>query len=334
MNYQNNETTKSNNLNKFLLFIMITLLALNLFVKNNIDTKVTLTKKSVELPPVFETYAQRADESIRNSLQQFNQQMDSKCDYYNSEADRFARKLAEEACTYSNCLTLIKYLAFDYLQDTNEANSYLNSLLQDSMNNKIAEIQKDINGSFEKLQDELMANTKNYAQKMSAILPKSSKLHFDSRLTYTQQDFKNLATEFGLLETINVAFLVTDIGYIVSSSFFSTLRNTISRLAMAAFKAPLKKAIASIGISLVDGPLPIGDIIGCIGLAWTAYDIKCERDEFEKNVKNSIYNQLTEVISEVRCQAQKTGENVSLQHQEMRITLKEAFEKEYLNTIQ
>ena len=43
---------------------------------------------------------------------------------------------------------------------------------------------------------------------------------------------------------------------------------------------------------MLDGPLPIGDVIATLGILWTAWDISTAQKEFEKRVYTAVYNML------------------------------------------
>jgi hypothetical protein len=59
----------------------------------------------------------------------------------------------------------------------------------------------------------------------------------------------------------------------------------------------------SVAAALADGPLPVGDILGGIGILWTGYDIYDSRNEFETEIHKALDNLVAETIDDVHRQS-------------------------------
>ena len=160
-------------------------------------------------------------------------------------------------------------------------------------------------------------------------MPTASKLYFDKNQNFNTPDFQIALANLGISGAFNAASIVLDVGTLVSTGFLSGLRRYIVQLAWSIFKSPIKKAAVSVAASVADGPLPIGDVLGAIGLVWTAYDISSMRSEFQKQVADSIYNKLYNEINNVKRQSSAVIDDIHNNYQQIRLDMEIRFKKEY-----
>lgn len=320
------------------LVLIIVCLVLHLVTKNympmvTVDSdnsnSVTVRKPVVVIPPEFEEYGLQADQANTAAANSYIKEIDGICDSYDYDLRRYAASIAAKSCTYSNCVKLIGYMAKDWVTGSNDGESYLSELIQYDVNSKMSNIATNLNDKLIDLQKKLNNNTESYANKVCMLLPSSSMLKMPEYSIANTPDFRITLSKLGLSGAFNSIALALEAKTLISTGCFSSLRSYLARLAAQAFSRPIKKTATSVTLSLCDGPLPIGDIIGAIGLAWTAYDIKCMREDFESDVSNSIYNQMKRELETLHQQAATNGHDIYNQYLNLRKTMVQGFEKEF-----
>ena len=331
---KNKEKPKSYFFQNFLIIILFTYLLVSFLTpKVNVDSANTnsknITFQNKAIPSYFDVYGEKADKSFYSSYNRFTNINDVICNNFENNLRRFANSLASEKCTYSNCTTLIGYLAKDQVTGSSSGINYLNELFQSSINYKMNSFISEININMNGYQNEMQNISQQYAYEICTNLPTFSKLHFDKNKRFDTPDFKIALANLGLAGAFNSVAIVLDAGTLITTGFFSSLRKYIVEIAWVAFKGPIKKAAASVAVSLADGPLPIGDVIGVIGIAWTAYDISCMRQDFQNQVADSIYNRLYEEVNNVRDQSRNALSDIHANYQQIRLNMEIKFKKEY-----
>lgn len=327
----------SSQINVYLVLIVVCLV-LHLIINNympkvTVDSdnsnSVSVRKPVIVIPPEFEEYGRKADQENTAATNNYTKEIDRLCDSYKYDLKRYAASIAEKKCTYSNCVKLIGYMAKDYVFGSNDGESYLSELIQHDVNSKMSNIATNLNDNLINLQKKLNNNTESYANKVCILLPSTSILKMPEYSIANTPDFRITLSKLGLSGAFNSIALALEAKTLISTGCFSSLRSYLARLAAKAFSGPIKKAAISVILSLCDGPLPIGDIIGAIGLVWTANDIKCMRDDFESNVSNSIYNQMQRELEALHQQAATNGHDLYNQYISLRKTMAQGFQKEF-----
>ena len=212
---------------------------------------------------------------------------------------------------------------------SDSGSDYMKDLFQASINNKMNSFINSLNGNMSGYQSKMQQITQEYAYNICTNLPSASKLYFDKNQNFDTPDFRIALANLGISGTFNAVSVALDVGTLVSTGFFSSLRKYIVQLAWTIFKSPIKKAAVSVAASAADGPLPIGDIIGVIGIAWTAYDITSMRADFQKQVADSIYNKLYNEINNVKTQSSEALNDIHSNYQQIRLDMEIRFKKEY-----
>ena len=281
------------------------------------------------IPSYFEIYGEKADKAYYSEFDRYSNNNNQICDNFKNSLRYFADSLAEEKCTYTNCTKLIAYLAKDKVMGSDSGSDYMKDLFQASINNKMNSFINSLNGNMSGYQSKMQQITQEYAYNICTNLPSASKLYFDKNQNFDTPDFRIALANLGISGTFNAVSVALDVGTLVSTGFFSSLRKYIVQLAWTIFKSPIKKAAVSVAASAADGPLPIGDIIGVIGIAWTAYDITSMRADFQKQVADSIYNKLYNEINNVKTQSSEALNDIHSNYQQIRLDMEIRFKKEY-----
>lgn len=213
----------------------------------------------------------------------------------------------EGLCGWKTCVALAYKMAYDKLKKTNKTEEVLVPLLHQHieipLNEAIAcytkaleDFQKEILFERNRLYVNLMAKNgemKGFMRELTALSPET--------LTNTNNALDNMKEQFQTLadDTADVT-----IGVVVEAIFAKATVTTLYRLTLRFMFPIFAKAIARVGATVtsttiatvIDGPLPIGDIIGGTiaigGLVWTAADIykitKILPCEIRDNMNSSI----------------------------------------------
>lgn len=330
--FQDN-SKKSNFFQKLLFIVLFAHLIVSFLTpKVNIDNNsnvVSRTAVNTKKLSCFDVYGKKADETYYSEYKRFLIKNDEICNNYISNLRYFADSLAAEKCTYTNCTKLIGYLAKDKVTGSCCGSEYLSELLEFSINYKMKSFVKAMNSNMLNYQSKMQQITQEYAYNICVNMPVASKLYFDKKQKYDTPDFKIALANLGMDGALNAIAITFEIRTLVSTGFLRGLRKYIVQLAWSVFKTPIKKAATSVAVSLADGPLPIGDVIGAIGLAWTAYDISQMRSDFEKQVSDSIYNKLYNEISHIRQQSSESLYDIYNNFHQIRLKMEIGFKKEY-----
>lgn len=338
--YESQTATKQKSyfFQNFLIIILFTYLLVSFLTpKVTVDqpvVKINQTKNyAKDTTYFFNLYGREADKSYFKTHNRFFNRNNEICDNYQKYFRQFADSLAAEKCTYSNCTKLITYLAKDQITGSTSGSDYLNELFESSLDNKMDCFVKKINENMTAYQDEMEKISQKYAYNICTNLPSVSKLHFEKNRKFDTPDFRIALANLGLQSAFNVVSLVFDARTIISTGLFRNLRKYIVDLARVAFKGPIKKAAVSVTASLVDGPLPIGDVLSVIFIGWTVYDISCIRSDFQTQVADSIYNKFLEEIKNVRDQSNNSINNIYSNYQQIRKDMEYEFKKEYQKAV-
>lgn len=338
--YESQTATKQKSyfFQNFLIIILFTYLLVSFLTpKVTVDqpvVKINQTKNyAKDTTYFFNLYGREADESYFKAHNRFLNRNNEICDNYQKYFRQFADSLAAEKCTYSNCTKLIAYLAKDQVTGSISGSDYLNELFESSLDNKMDIFVEKINENMKSYQDEMQQVSQNYAYNICSNLPSVSYLHFDKNQIFDTPDFKIALANLGLNTALNSVCVLFDAHTLIATGLFKNLRKYIVDLARVAFKGPIKKAAASVAASLVDGPLPIGDIISVVFIGWTVYDISCIRSDFQTQVADSIYNKFLEEINNVRYQSNDAIKNIYNNYHQIRKDMEYEFKKEYQKAV-
>ncbi len=95
---------------------------------------------------------------------------------------------------------------------------------------------------------------------------------------------------------------------------------TIRKIFTRAINVVLRSSIAGGTVSVADGPLPFGDVLGVAlevgGLSWAAYEIYDAQTNLKPALEKQLQDQVTTYVRELRTSAMANGENLLISHQE------------------
>lgn len=237
-------------------------------------------------------------------------------------------------CGWKVCATLAYKMAYDKVKQTNKAEDAILPIVTSRIVEPITNAVSVYSNWTAEFRQELQKEDIAFAMDLAL---RSHKFN-DSISVLTDIDVANVRG--------SVDKLITDIqnhaqesayagvGAVVElaliKSSYVAIKNLVVKIASVSLSAVAQKmagtATAATGSAVVDGPLPIGDIVGGVitiaGLAWSAYDIyhvtKQMPDEMKAGIMKSI-NETRSAIVNTGIENLKTDRDACLKSAEMRV---------------
>ena len=210
----------------------------------------------------------------------------------------------EGLCGFKCCVSLAYKMAYDKVKGTTRTEDAISPIVREKIVDEIekavavyarwtADFQKELATEEAALAADLAAKSKSFESDVSVLSEENAKsvsLAVDAFSRDVQYHaYKATEATVGLvLETVMI------------KTSYAAIKNVVVRLAGVALSSAVKRAGTSLAAggtaAVVDGPLPIGDIIGVVltvgGLSWTACDIyvatKTMPDEMNAKIREAI----------------------------------------------
>ncbi len=247
-----------------------------------------------------------------------------------SEAEAAFRKSEDGAsfiaskdglCGFKCCVSLAYKMAYDKVKGTTRTEDAISPIVKDKIVDEIekavaayarwtADFQKELATEEAALAADLAVKSKSFESAVSVFSEENAKsvsLAVDA-FSKDVQDHAYKAAEATVSLALETVMIKTS---------YTAIKNVVVRLAGVALSSAVKRAGASIAAggtaAVVDGPLPIGDIIGAVltvgGLSWTAYDIyvvtKTMPDEMNAKIREEIVQTRTALEEKALANLQK-----------------------------
>ena len=210
----------------------------------------------------------------------------------------------EGLCGFKCCVSLAYKMAYDKVKGTTRTEDAISPIVKEKIVDEIekavaayarwtADIQKELATEEAALAADLAVKSKSFESAVSVLSEENARsvsLAVDA-FSREVQDHAYKAAE----ATVGLALEA-----VMIKTSYTTIKNVVMRLAGVALSSAVKRAGTSLAASgtaaVVDGPLPIGDIIGVVltvgGLSWTAYDIyvatKTMPEEMNARIQDAI----------------------------------------------
>ena len=210
----------------------------------------------------------------------------------------------EGLCGFKCCVSLAYKMAYDKVKGTTRTEDAISPIVREKIVDEIekavavyarwtADFQKELATEEVALAADLAVKSKSFESAVSVLSEENAKsvsLAVDAFSRDVQDHaYKAAEATVGLvLETVMI------------KTSYAAIKNVVVRLAGVALSSAVKRAGTSLAAggtaAVVDGPLPIGDIIGAAltvgGLSWTAYDIyvvtKTMPDEMNAKIQEEL----------------------------------------------
>ena len=162
---------------------------------------------------------------------------------------------------------LVYLLAYDKVKDTSTARDYMTEQLTPKIITPCMNGNAAVRECLGKFLHGMQENDNEFraalAQKLAAMPKSGARSKADERF---MQNLLKTQEQIATLATTKVATIV---GVTIEAFCWKQIRDALIRLV----GKTVAKVAVSAGIAAADGPLPFGDVIAVLGLAWSAYDI-------------------------------------------------------------
>jgi hypothetical protein len=258
-----------------------------------------------------------AKAALRNqkAVSQFDLSLKNSSSVRGPELEKISRYAAVQLAEFKPCSTIIYYLALDQIKQGNQAENFVTKKIEPLFPPYTAAISQEINNATKTFEYEIQRSTVDLAYDLAAIKSDATHSTLISKDKLTGLNVDQSLRNLGFNATgvsVGIAFTATDL---MASNTASALYKKISPIAMRIFGKQVAKVAVSGTLVAADGPLPIGDILALIGLAWTGYDVMNLQKEFEQEIYVSMNNSLQETLVNSQAGAVENMNKILIAHQ-------------------
>ncbi len=275
--------------------------------KSNFFEKVLLPKNEYD----FEKFKNDAavlmkTHNDRNAAlyENFKQEIEQAGDEDFSKALNNIEPVVNHFSSFKVCATLLFTMARDKIQSTNKAQDMILEQLNDKIIINCASGAEKVQNKVAYFMHQLQENDNNLRSSLAQNLKK---------LPANSNDFASGKKFIADLENFN-----SQVNELVTATAFTAVGTTIEAICIKytfnVIVALAGKTIAKIAGSAaapwLDGPLPIGDIIAIVGLAWCAYDIYKITKILPDKMRSTLNDTINDFKASSRKEALKRGEEI------------------------
>ncbi len=341
---QNNKT-KRNNMNKrghvmksILLFILAVFTALIIMeVKKGLQpvpVRYPMTRSAPKPGP--RPSRPNVDQALNRAVQRNNQQkqafdrkVDQLLDKHEGRLRDAADKAAAEISTYNACCKLIGKMAWDKVRKQQTTQTYLSESIQPLLDPAIDGLARDMDDATREFHRNLNQSTLILAHDLVILYPAHKRPKIDVATMMREPDVGQALNTLGF-ESIGIGIAITfDIIGLCNSVVVRAVIKQTGKLAARQFSKQVTKAAASITCAVIDGPVPVGDVIAALGIAWTAYDIHTSRKAFQRDMKNALDN----VLGDARVSIREKAEDQATDMHEQYLCLQQKMSRQAANSM-
>ncbi|MBM4310279.1 MAG: hypothetical protein FJ119_04960 [Deltaproteobacteria bacterium] len=272
----------------------------------------------IDYAGLVKTQSELAHRRNVHALERFERELGQIVRTHDAELIRRGQQAAAEASTYGSCSELIYYLAWDRVKRDNRSETHLNQVISPYINPALQALGTDVNTSVEKFDRDLQRSTVRLAYDLAALgSQQSSAVSAVDMGAMTGLDYQNALRNLGFNALMVSAAVGFDAVALYHSKYAAMLWKKITAVAGRMFGKQVARLAASAAVAAADGPLPIGDILAVIGIAWTGYDIHASRKKFETELIISIGNTVSEMRSGMHQQALDHAEALERRYEDV-----------------
>jgi hypothetical protein len=210
----------------------------------------------------------------------------------------FAKSNVDDAIkqisNYKSCALLIVSMAKDKIKKTNKTEEKIKDLLKNRIISPCNTGSLKVQVLTQKFMFKLQEIDNKFRANCQAELKKSPKTYKD---TITAKNFEKNLTKFdSQVKNYLAATTFTAVGTTIEALL---IRQTLLSLAKLSSSIATKVSTSSV-LSVIDGPLPIGDIFSVVGLGWCIYDAYKIVKVLPEKMKNSLNESIDNCSKEIK----------------------------------
>lgn len=223
----------------------------------------------------------------------------------------FAVPLEEAAEGLSNPYSLkdiIYLMASDKIKNESKAEEYVNARVAPIGSESAKSLGAILDVADRKLAYDLRVNTTRLAHELAAISRGDAHANgvVKSKLV-SEQDFKNELQHLGFSAVgIGIGITAAPAGKVLRHSS-TALSKRLVAMAGRLFGKQVTRAAGSAALPVLDGPLPLGEFLAAVGIAWTTYEVYSMKNEFHDEVQATLMQSLSQTTESACAQAIATA---------------------------
>ena len=209
---------------------------------------------------------------------------------------------AEVLATYQSISQIIYYLAWDEIRKENKTEEYLKTTVAPILDPGAKSLGPILEAAGRKLDSDLRISTTRLAYDLATISRGDGQTQSKTAINaLSEPDFQQALR--------NLKFNATGVGVGVAfdgyalASLSPTLVNRLTAMSGRMFSKQGARLAGSGAVAMMDGPLPLGDIIAVVATLWTVYDVHSMKEEFRKESQIALLNSLSQTAENAVAQA-------------------------------
>lgn len=221
---------------------------------------------------------------------------------------RASQRIATELSSGDSTRKLVMAMAADLMHGGHQASGHIQKVVQRHLSPVSAGYARDVHDILQEFENELAAIRGTATTQLKGPLA-------DQGISADAWDtaLKRLVISTALTGVL----LPADIVLLVRSTLLKRIQAMILMTGKRFFGSAAAKAGSAPLAALVDGPLPIGDVIAGIGLAWSAFEINAARTRFRNDIEAQVQQQAMEMRIQVHQRAKELAMECLSRHQEI-----------------
>ncbi|MDF3130378.1 hypothetical protein P0Y35_14320 [Kiritimatiellaeota bacterium B1221] len=249
-----------------------------------------------------------ADSQTVKAYQRFEQQMEQITS--SAEVEQSFRsaiqKISDELSNSKGMLNLVGLMAKDKLKGGDRATRHIQKQVRQELAEPTELLAEEIQHALQTLEGDLSAIRGTTAKQLRIPLTNAGAdlLEWDTALK-----------QLGISATISGIMLPVDVVLVACTRLVQRLTASV----VATSSRLLGKSVGRASIAgvapFIDGPLPVGDVVAGIGLAWTAIEIKGAQTRFRQAIVQNVQVEIGRLQTHLLQQAKEISTRCVLGHQ-------------------
>ncbi len=210
-----------------------------------------------------------------------------------------AQSAAKELATYQSIGKIVYFLAWDTITSENRAEEYVSATVAPILEPSTKSLAPILEDARRKLDSDLRISTTRLAYDLAAIAVGDGQSPGKTTITAaSERDLQNALRALGVNAAwVGVAAPVD--GYALVR-LGPVLGKKLTATAGRMFGKQVTRLAGSGTLAVMDGPLPVGDILALVTAVWTAYDIHSMKSEFRSESESALLSSLSQA-TEAAC---------------------------------
>ena len=204
--------------------------------------------------------------------------------------------------TYKSISQILYYLAWDEITKENKTVEYLKTTVAPILDPAAKSLGTILDSAGRKLDSDLRISTTRLAYDLAAISRGDGQTQSKTAINaLSESDFQQALRNLKF-NAAGVGVGAAFDGYALAS-LSPALVNKLTATAGRMFGKQVARLAGSGTLTVMDGPLPVGDIIAVVATLWTVYDIHSMKREFHRESQTALLNSLSQAAESACAQA-------------------------------